>query len=208
MYTFDTRALRFRDISSSGRRRGQFVSYATVEANRQALIRAAREAIEAETTRLMDREVSLVAWERAVQRHLKVLYGAQISLASGGMNRMTPDRWGRAGGLLAAQYRYLRRLRHQVETGEQRRDGTLLRRVRAFARSGRGAYFRQEMHEHIETGREEARSITRPGDHCSPKGDRPGCVELEKRGWMPIPEMTPPLSRACYDGCNCYLEYR
>lgn len=57
-------------------------------------------------------------------------------------------------------------------------------------------------------GYTEARRYLRVAEHCEHSAERPGCVELAAKKWVPIWQMVPIGGATCRDNCKCRIRYR
>lgn len=80
------------------------------------------------TGRLASRELGVGEWEIEMRRIVKDAFGSAYLLSRGGRNAMTQTDWGRVGGLVARQYRYLNQYAQEIA-------GAGVTRNRALSRS-------------------------------------------------------------------------
>lgn len=132
---------------------------------------------------------------------VKSLHLNNIALSRGGYGQMSPADYGRAGGIIAREYKFLQRMATQIALGLPR-DGNLVRRARLFARAGRSTYVRGLQDGMIQRGFDQERSILRPAEHCQE------CVEQELLGFQEIGKMVPVGDRKCLRNCRCGVIYR
>jgi hypothetical protein len=90
----------------------------------------------------------------------------------------------------------------EVESGAQRRDGTLVRRADLYIQAGRGTFHATEQREMGLRGMTEERSLRHAGDSC------PGCVDEAARGWVALGDLVPVGARDCLGRCRCAVSYR
>jgi hypothetical protein len=154
------------------------------------------------TNRLRRGEITLAQWQSQQMAALKSLHLIMISLSQGGWQQMAPADYGRAGGILTREYRFLQDLATQISAEQVRLDGNIVRRTRLFARAGRNTYFRGIRDAAIKRGFDLERSILMPAEHCNQ------CVEEDLKGWQGIGEMVPIGERTCRRNCRCQFYFR
>lgn len=138
---------------------------------------------------------------------IKRTHLAAAALEKGGWNQLTQSDFGRVGQIVRQEYGYFNNLIRQIESGEQRLDGTLDSRMRLYGQAGRGTYHKFERESRAVQGYDEERSILHGRDHCS-TSTRPGCVEEAAKGWQPIGTIAPIGSRTCLSNCRCSMSYK
>lgn len=181
---------------------GRFISSGEV---RRALDTALdRATVEAQrlSRDLMNKRVSLAEWQLGVARQLKNAHHASAALARGGWAQMTAQDQGRLGPRVKEQYHYLANFAAQIESGQQRLDGTFLRRVTLYTQAPRGTYHDYETRGKQEQGYTECRNELGAADHCEQ------CVGETARGWVPIGALVPIGQRLCLSNCRCSVIYR
>lgn len=151
---------------------------------------------------LVNGRVTLAEWQLGVARQLKNAHHASAALARGGWAQMTAQDQGRLGPRVKEQYHYLANFAAQIESGQQRLDGTFLRRVTLYTQAPRGTYHDYETRGKQEQGYTECRNELGAADHCE------GCLAETARGWVPIGSLIPIGSRQCLSSCRCSLVYR
>lgn len=114
---------------------------------------------------------------------------------------MTQSDYGRVGGMVVKQYRYLQRFAEQIEAGLPL-DGRFVRRAKMYAESGRSTYHAALRAEMIVRRKSEERSRLAPADHC------PECVDEHNKGWGRIGHIKLIGTRECRSNCKCFAEYR
>jgi len=115
---------------------------------------------------------------------------------------MTAQDQGRLGPRVKEQYHYLANFAAQIESGQQRLDGTFLRRVTLYTQAPRGTYHDYETRGKQEQGYTECRNELGAADHCEQ------CVGETARGWVPIGALVPIGQRLCLSNCRCSVIYR
>jgi len=181
---------------------GRIVSFAEV---RRALdVALDRATIETQrlSRDLIAGRVTLAEWQVGVARQLKSAHYAAAALAKGGWAQMTPQEQGRLGPLLREQYHYLAAFAAQIESGQQKLDGTLLSRVKLYTQAPRGTYHAVEARDKQRQGYTECRNNLGLADHCA------GCLAETAKGWVPLGALVPIGARPCLHNCRCSISYR
>lgn len=129
------------------------------------------------------------------------------AMEKGGWANMTSADFGRVGQIVRQEYAYFNNLIRQIESGEQRLDGTLDNRMRLYGQAGRGTYHKFERESRAVQGYDEERSILHGRDHCK-ASTRPGCPDEAAKSWQPIGTIAPIGSRTCLSNCRCSMSYK
>jgi hypothetical protein len=195
-FRWNERAARY--VAPSGR----YVSRAAVRDALDAALDHSAQTIRALTEGLRTSAVALPDWRLQMAREVKSVHLASAALAKGGWAQMAPADLGRVGQRLREQYAFLDRFAAEVESGAQRRDGTLVRRADLYIQAGRGTFHATEQREMGLRGMTEERSLRHAGDSC------PGCVDEAARGWVALGDLVPVGARDCLGRCRCAVSYR
>lgn len=185
---------RYRDTAT-----GRFVSQAVVrEELDRTLDRASSEIAGALAEALRNRQISVADWEVRMMQHIKDVHLNAIALERGGWANMTAQDYGRAGGVIARQYKYLHNFAGEIVSGKQKLDGSLVVRAKMYTQAGRTTYHRSRQASVADTEITHVRSTLNPADHCDE------CVELDGR-WFRIgdPRYKLPGQRICRTNCHC-----
>jgi len=146
---------------------------------------------------------AVAVWEESVAVELANAHRAYAMLANGGRVNMSAAQWGRVGGNLADEYRYLRRFAGQLLEGQVSR-AQALNRVGQYVDAAQQAYW-QAWRERQAVS-EEIWWIRNAGaESCA------DCVSRE--GGSPYTRATLPSvpgdgATQCRGNCRCYLEVR
>lgn len=146
-------------------------------------------------------------WQVESMSLIKQVHLIGGALEKGGWQNMTQSDFGRIGQIIRQEYGWFNNLVKQLESGQQRLDGTLDSRMRLYGQAGRGTYHKFEREDRFTQGYDEERSILHGRDNCK-SGKRPGCIEEAQKMWQPIGEMTPIGSRLCLSNCKCSVSFR
>ncbi len=199
-FTWDARNLRYR-------RAGQFVSARTVKLAVRRVIRGSQADMRELTDQLIAKDITVADWRARMQGEVKNLHVAGAMAGQGGPANMTPSDYLRVARALKAQYRYLRRFAEQVDAGELD-NATIRRRSEMYVNGMNGAYEAGRQASAIAAGYTYERNVLGDRhDHCR-DGERPGCFDLTRRGWVAIGTMPPIGARQCLSGCGCSLKFK
>jgi len=147
------------------------------------------------------RELDRLDWELAMRRHVKNVHLSAIALERGGWANLKPQDYGRAGQIIREQYGYLKRFAGQIASGEQKLDGTLVRRAALYSAAGRNSLYRSKQ-ANLRPEVTHQRSIRTVRDSCWQ------CIELHGRVFrIGDPSFPLPGRRVCNHQCKCHLEY-
>lgn len=201
-YTFSERAGTY-GIAGN---RGRLVSRREIrQAVDGALERGGRN-VQALTDRLARREITVAEWQLAMTREIRSATLAGLASAHGGFDRLSPAMYGRAGAHLRGQYAYLRAWAAELERGAPI-DGRARRRAAMYIESARQHHEREVGQDREARGYDRAKSVRVARDSCASVGDVPGCIEMERRGFVPITEYVYPGRRPCRSACKCFTVY-
>lgn len=146
-------------------------------------------------------------WQVESMRLIKQTHLLGAAMEKGGWNQLTQSDFGRVGQIVRGEYAYFNNLVKQLESGEQRLDGTLDSRMRLYGQAGRGTYHKFETESRFIQGYDEERRILNGRDNCK-TSKRPGCKEEAAKMWVPIGTGTPIGSCTCLSNCRCGKSYR
>ncbi len=177
---------------------GQLVSQATIVNEMRRHVAGTFETLNGLTQQLYAQSITLEQWQIAVASELKDAHLAQSMFAVGGKGNMTAVEYGRVGGTLADEYRFLAGFADDIAAGRVS-EAQALARIRQYGKATQQSYWREW-------------SLTRPGEinwtlhpaeHC---GD---CVELA--AGSPYTQETLTTfpgagDTQCRGGCNCTLD--
>lgn len=149
-------------------------------------------------------EIRAAVFEVAIQQEVKRAYLCSAALGAGGWDRLGPYEWGRIGGTLRGEYRYLSRFAAQLAAGELS-PAAAAARARLYA----GKAYSQYWH----VARERAVAGGLKEEKWESVGDErvcPDCDSLDAMGWVPIgTHPVPGEGRTqCLGACRCDVLYR
>lgn len=196
-YQWNAKASRYVD-----RRDGRFVPRAKIRAAIDRAIRAENKRMVTLAEQMRSREIGVNEWQTGMRRNIKNVHLYSAAAARGGWAQMTPADYGRVGGQVADQFRYLDKFVGQVDKG-LKLDGRFISRVELYSEASRTTYeatLTREMEEH--NGMTEEKNILHPADHCQE------CLGLADLGWVPIGSTPPIGKRQCGNRCKCTKAFR
>jgi hypothetical protein len=151
---------------------------------------------------LQSASIDLDTWYREMRTLVKDVHLYSATLARGGWAQMNAADYGRVGGVVANQYKFLDRFVRQLILGEAKLDGRSAQRVRLYMLAGRITHDLTTLREMRLAGMTQERSVLGDAEHC-----RECLLEAEK-GWGPIGHTKPIGQRSCLGNCQCYKQYR
>lgn len=169
---------RYRDKST-----GRFVKPEVVRGELDTILENSnKDTTQVLAEQLRNRELSVQDWQLEMRAHIKEVHINSIALERGGFQNMTPADYGRAGQIIREQYGYLDKFAKEIQTGEQKLDGTLQARAKLYTEAGRETFYKSKQ-ANITQGDEAATHVAshlNPADHCflggtlinTPNGDK------------------------------------
>ncbi len=182
--------------------RGQFVSEARVRSVIDAVADHASDRMAAASQALLEGRSSLAAWQAEMQATLKLAHVSAGVLARGGVQQMTPSRWGALGPTIREQYKFLANFAGQIASGDQPLNGSLTARSRQYGQAARVTFERIRGAEQQQRGYRSCRNVLHAGESCSQ------CRSEASRGWVPVGSLVPVGSRICRSNCRCTVSFR
>jgi hypothetical protein len=195
-YTWDPEPGRYRDT-----RTGRFVPETQIRTAIDRAILKANGEMKALANQLRKGEITLDEWSEAMRTEIKAQQLAAAAVARGGMEQMTQEDFGRVGGQIANQYRYLNNFQGEIADGLPL-DGRFINRVELYSEASRTTFESTKRDVEEETGATEESNVLGAADHCDE------CIELTAAGWVEIGSMSPPGRRICGNKCKCRMRYR
>lgn len=145
------------------------------------------------------------AFYETTRGELKALYLANAALGRGGWGRMGPVEWGRIGGILRGEYRYLAGFAKDLADGKLT-EAQAQARAALYVGKAYSRYWDEDRRRKQEGGyREESWRDTGDERECS------SCPVLAAQGWVPIGSLnTVPGAgdTECLGACRCEITYR
>lgn len=196
-YRWSEAARRYVEIRS-----GQAVAPGAVRAALEEVSAAYQADMARVTQRLLAGQIALAEWQGEMAALIKGGHLTAAALMRGGWGQMSQADWGFAGQLIKRQYGFLNRLAKQVERGEQKLNGRLLRRAVMYGEALRGTGESANRRLHQSQGFGEERRVRGVADSC------PTCVSEAAKGWQPIGTLKAIGDSECLTRCRCHFEYR
>lgn len=197
-YRYNNNAQRWTDT-----RNGRFVSEQSVISEMRRHQNATFSALDGLTRELYAGRINLAQWELAVASQLKDAHLAQAIFAVGGRANMGNAEYGRVGGTLRDEYRYLSRFANAIASG-QISERQALTRIRQYGKATQQSYWR----EYRLASKGEIYWNLTPADHCEAHAGAYGCVDLAN-GSPYTAETLPTVPGAgattCRGNCTCFL---
>lgn len=161
------------------------------------------------TQQLIAGVILLAAWYESMRSLMSALYRTVFILSLGGFLFEDDTARNVFYLLMLPQLGRLDNFERQLEIGRQKLDGSALNRAGLYGSYGNGLWQNVGLEKAPKKGYTEAKNILGiTDDHCHNENDRPGCLEVTEKGWMPIQEMPAVGARTCYSNCLCRVIYR
>lgn len=145
--------------------------------------------------------LSLEAWRRDMRTLIKQSHLTMATLAQGGRAAMTPEAYGRVGGIVARENQFLEQWVEEIKAGWTL-DGRLTSRSALYVNAARGTFHGVQSAEMLRRGVTLERSVTHPAEHCAE------CLAEAAAGFRPIGVMIPIGSRVCGRNCRCTVVFQ
>lgn len=179
---------------------GRFVSEQAVTDEMRVHQTATYRVLDNATRQLYAGSITLEQWQTVIAYELKDAHLAQSLYAIGGKNNATQANYGRVGGTLADEYRYLSNFASDISAGRVS-EAQALARIRQYGNATQQSYWR----EYSNATPNQQKLIWRlnPAEHCS------GCLDLASGS--PYTSATLPTypgagATPCRGNCKCTLE--
>lgn len=196
---------------------GKFYRTSTKVAVTEAQLRAAVKRVSDQAALRMRREtqqliagiVLLSIWYSSMRSLMNALYRTIFVVSIGGFAFEDDTARNVFYALVLAQFAWLDNFAAQVSSGAQVLNGSALTRAGMYGTYGNGLYQNIDLYYAYSNGYTEAKRVLGPTeDHCHDDGIRQGCIELARKGWMPLGDMVPIGDATCYSNCLCRIVYR
>lgn len=160
-----------------------------------------RPSIENLTRRFLDGLLELDAWQKAVAGELKQAHIVASILGRGGRDRMTYADWGRVGGRLRSEFRFLDNFAREI-LGGKLTAAQILARAGAYIDAARQSFFSAKTTSETEDGAEWEQRFLGASESCD------DCVRYAAMGRQPIGTLPEPGERSiCGNNCQCVKIY-
>ena len=141
-------------------------------------------------------------FHRSMKAHVKTVHNNAVMLERGGRKAMTQADWGRSGGYIARQNKYLDGMVSDIKSGKQKLDGTLTRRASMYTEAARESFYKSRMSRAGDVGATHVASRLSPADHCEE------CVKFDGVFYeIGDKKYKHPGQRICLTSCKCYEIY-
>lgn len=196
-FEYDRRSLRYR--WKTGKRKGQFVSQAKVEALVQKHVAKVKDEAIAIGQRLIDGKITVPEWETEVAKRLKSAHVAEYALGKPG--ELSSSDYGRIGAQLRMQYQRLRMFSDQIVSGNLSKQQIVYRTQLYFGKI-RESYWGGRRAINRENGAMWEKRLLAIADHCA------SCPVYSGMGWQPIGTLPLPTNLCeCRSNCKCSMIY-
>ncbi len=146
-------------------------------------------------------------WQIQSMSLIKETHLLGAALEKGGWANMTSSDFGRVGSIVKSEYQYFNNLVKQLESGQQKLDGTLDSRMRLYGQAGRDTYHVFEREDRAIQGYDEVKRLLHGRDSCK-DSKRPGCISEALRGFVPLDQMVMIGQTTCLSNCRCSTIFR
>jgi len=196
-YLWNERAAQY-----TSRKTGRFVSRQIIRGQLDKVIDASSQVMRAISQQLSDGDIGLAEWQLEMMQQIKTTHLAGGAMQRGGWQQMTQADFGRVGRIVRNEYAFLRDFAAQIASGEQKLDGTLVRRSGLYGQQGRPTYLTFWDSTVAQRGFDEERSILQPAEHCTE------CISEDAKDFQPLGQMIPIGQRICRSSDKCLKEFR
>jgi len=193
-YYWDDKAARYRN------KRGEFVS--NVRGALDGAIDNSAASMKQASEQLREGTISLDTWRATMQAEIKKVHVASVALGRGGHAQMRQADYGRAGGIIAREYKYLEQFARDIASGKQPLDGRMVARAEQYIKAGRKTYELTVRDVVLAHGFDLEKSVLGVADHCKQ------CRSEEELGWVPIGDLVIIGDRICFHNCQCNIKHR
>ncbi len=202
MYYWDELVGRYRD------ERGRFVSKETVYIYVNQSIKISGNVVSSLATFVYEGNISVNDWMNSMRQEIKDEYIRQYLSFAGGREAMTQADWGRIGGMLGEQYKYLDNFANDIASGKLT-EAQINARSQMYINSAREAREKSRKISAEKAGFDEVYWELNPQlENC------PDCVEFNGMDWQTAED--DPYGGAfpgsgdtvCLTACGCQLVWR
>lgn len=196
-YLWNERAAQYSD-----RKTGRFVGRQAVRDQLDNVIDASSQVMRAISQQLRDGDIGLAEWQIQMMQQIKIILLVGAVMQLGGWQQVTQADFGRVGRIVRNEYAFLRDFAEQIASGQQKLDGTLVRRAGLYGQQGRPTYLAFWDSTAAQRGFDEERSILQPAEHCTE------CISEDAKDFQPLGQMIPIGQRICRSNDKCLKEFR
>jgi hypothetical protein len=144
----------------------------------------------------------LADFHEAMADQIALLHSSAAVAANANDIELDPEAQAILDGELGQQLAYLDRFVHQIASGEQDLDDSLLSRAAMYVQAARKTFTEIARGKQADAGYQWERRVLEEGaDHCDE------CIEAAEMGWQPIGTLPPLGDATCLTNCKCSFEY-
>lgn len=194
-FQYSNEANRWRDVNT-----GRFASGASVVSEMRVHQTATFSSLDNITTSLYSGAIDIAEWQSAIALELKDAHLAQAMFGAGGLDNMTPAKWGRVGGTLADEYRHLTNFANDIANGNVS-EAQAMARIKQYGNATQQSYWR----EFAQSSTALLYWLLSAVRNC------PDCIDLASGGPYTadtIPTFPGAGATRCHGNCKCTLERR
>lgn len=157
---------------------------------------------------LISEQISAQEWYNGTVRTMKYSFRAVADIARGRTSQMSIAEEREFNRIAEEEISRFNLYAEQVAGGRVPLDGRILNAVCSLGKRLNRIFENWRLFQARQQGFVQARRRLTVAEHCRDTEHRHGCVELARRGWRPIWDITPIGGATCWDGCLCEMEYR
>ena len=157
---------------------------------------------------LISEQISAQEWYDGTTRLMKYSFRAAVDIARGSTGQMSIAEEREFNRIAEEEVSRFNLYAGQVAGGRVPVDGRILNAVCSLGKRLNRIFENWRLFQARQQGFVQARRRLTVAEHCRDTEHRRGCVELARRGWRPIWDITPIGGATCWDGCLCEMEYR
>ncbi len=180
---------------------GKYIPQTRVTAALKRVETKSRDNIRGLSEGLQQGTIALPDWRAGMLREIKQVHLVNAAVAKGGWAQMTPTDFGRVGGKVGRQYKYLNNFAAEIQSGKQSVNGIPFR-ADLYGKAGHTTYEATQQQTAQDAGKSEEKNVLGQADHCQ------DCLDETGKGFVPIGTLIPIGERICTIACRCHLVYR
>jgi len=150
--------------------------------------------------------INTAQWAKGMQEAVQRGHRAMALLAYGGQPHITEPVWAQTAAIIKQQDKYLKRFVEQVRNGQAPLTDGLVNRARMYMDALYATHENLALMREEGAGATEARRVLAGGAvddrNCEP------CIELARKGWLPIDKLPRLGATPCLSKCRCRFETR
>lgn len=194
-FSWDRNVGRFRN-----NRTGRFVAEQTIRNQVDTIIAKEERRLRGLTVKFAIEEVSFSDWQLEIMQSIKSSHIASYVAGKGGYTHMTQSDWGIVGSIIKEDYKIIRSISEQIDTGGiDPKTGRLQDSIRRLSRKSRSSYYKGRQSWAKTNGFLFEESVLGVADHCME------CVDMANKGRVPIGTLIPVGERICRSNCRCKI---